>query len=80
MTTTSRCPGTVELAEISGSETFVHVHGPGIAWVVQQDGVHTLPIGEPVTAYVNARRLFAFGADGGLVAAPAAPALGMAAE
>ena len=33
-------PGTVELAEISGSETFIHVHGPGIAWVVQQDGVH----------------------------------------
>ena len=73
-------PGTVELAEISGSETFIHVHGPGIAWVVQQDGVHTLRIGEPVTAYINARRLFAFGADGGLVAAPPRPRLGMAAE
>jgi glycerol transport system ATP-binding protein len=48
--------------------------------VVQQEGVHTLKIGEPVTAYVNARRLFAFGADGGLVAAPPRPRLGMAAE
>jgi len=73
-------PGTVELAEISGSETFIHVHGPGIAWVVQQQGVHTLALGEPVTAWVNARRLFAFGSDGKLVAAPPRPRLGMAAE
>ena len=78
--TTNPVPGTVELAEISGSETFIHVHGPGFAWVVQQDGVHKLKIGEPVTAYVNARRLFAFDADGGLVAAPPRPQLGMAAE
>lgn len=73
-------PGTVELAEISGSETFIHVRGRGFAWVVQQEGVHSLTLGEPVTAWINARRLFAFGADGRLVAAPPRPRLGMAAE
>ena len=36
----------VELAEISGSETFIHAaHGP-IAWVAQEEGVHGLSLGQ----------------------------------
>ena len=31
---------TVELAEISGSETFVHVSNGDLHWVVQEEGVH----------------------------------------
>ena len=33
-------PATVELTEISGSETFVHVDDGDLHWVVQADGVH----------------------------------------
>jgi len=62
--------GTVELAEISGSETFVHVrHGP-VSWVVQQAGVHAFALGQEVEMRLDPRSLFVFGADGSLVAAP----------
>ncbi len=63
-------PGEVELAEISGSETFVHVHHSGVSWVVQQAGVHTYALGEPVRIHIDPARLYAFGEDGALRAAP----------
>jgi glycerol transport system ATP-binding protein len=63
-------PGEVELAEISGSETFLHVHHNEVSWVVQQEGVHTHALGEPVRIYVSPGRLYAFGEDGRLRAAP----------
>ncbi len=65
-------PGEVELAEISGSETFVHVRHNDIAWVVQQEGVHTHALGERVVLHVSPARLFAFAEDGALRAAPEA--------
>jgi glycerol transport system ATP-binding protein len=63
-------PGEVELAEISGSETFVHVRHNDIAWVVQQEGVHSHKLGERVAIHVSPARLYVFGEDGGLRAAP----------
>ena len=63
-------PSCVEIAEISGSETFVHVAHNGVSWVVQEQGVHQLRIGESMTVYVNPRRLFVFAADGHLIVAP----------
>ncbi len=61
---------TVELAEISGSETFIHAAHSGVFWVVQEEGVHTLALGETLTVYVRPGHLYAFDLDGRLVAAP----------
>ncbi len=66
-------PATVELAEISGSETFVHMTVGCEAQmhvVAQLGGVHPLSIGQPVTFYFTPERLFAFEPDGQLRAAP----------
>lgn len=62
--------GEVELAEITGSETFVHVHFNDISWVVQEEGVHNPALGETATFFIDPSRLFVFGADEKLVAAP----------
>jgi glycerol transport system ATP-binding protein len=70
----------VELAEISGSETFVHVDVDGTAWVVQEEGVHSLGLGEDVEVFVNPSNVFAFDAKGWLVASPPRPGARQAAE
>ena len=67
-------PGEVELAEISGSETFVHVHHNDVSWVVQQEGVHSYALGEAVRIHVDPARLYVFAEDGTLAAAPERPA------
>ena len=61
---------TVELAEISGSETFIHVTHGGVSWVVQEEGVHSFALGERLRVFVDPGHLFAFDHDGRLVAAP----------
>ena len=60
----------VELAEISGSDTFVHSHCGEIGLVAQLPGVHRFAIGERVALHVNPNELFAFDAAGRLLAAP----------
>jgi len=62
-----------ELAEVNGSETFIHDGRDGTALVVQETGVHPLGLGQPVSVFLNPRHVFAFAADGALVAAPARP-------
>jgi glycerol transport system ATP-binding protein len=62
--------GKVELAEISGSDTFVHVHTPVGELVAQLTGVHVFSLGEPITLYLNPAQVYVFGADGNLVVAP----------
>jgi glycerol transport system ATP-binding protein len=69
-------PGEVELAEISGSETFVHVHHNEVSWVVQEEGVHAYRLGEAVQLHVDPAWLYAFAEDGELRAAPMRPAGG----
>ena len=64
--------GNVELAEINGSETFVHVQHDDSSFVVQQEGVHPFAMGSPITVYLNAKHLFAYDAEGLLIAAPPA--------
>ena len=61
---------TVELAEISGSETFIHAAHNDVSWVVQEEGVHSLGLGEEIRVFVSPRHIFAFDRDGRLVAAP----------
>ncbi|WP_218187929.1 hypothetical protein [Desulfosarcina cetonica] len=62
--------GIVELAEINGSETFIYVNHGGRSFVVQQDGVHAIGMGQPIAIFVNPCHLFAYAPDGHLVTAP----------
>ncbi len=63
-------PGKVELAEISGSDTFVHVHTPIGELVAQLTGVHVFGLGEAITLYLNPAQAYVFDADGNLLVAP----------
>ena len=60
----------VELAEINGSETFIHVNYSGSKLVVQEDGVHPHRIGSEISIYVDPCCFFAFDEKGTLVASP----------
>lgn len=63
-------PATASLTEVSGSETFVHLTHEGADWVVQEEGVHSLRLGEAIKLYLKPDRLFLFGEDGLLQASP----------
>jgi glycerol transport system ATP-binding protein len=60
----------VELAEISGSETFIHVDHGDYRLVVQEDGVHPRRIGSEISIYVNPCCFFVYDEEGALVASP----------
>ena len=62
---------TVELAEINGSETFIHVNHADDRLVVQENGIHTRKIGTEITVYVNPDSFFVYDENGSLVASPA---------
>jgi glycerol transport system ATP-binding protein len=63
-------PGTVELAEIAGSDTFVHV-GTALGEVVAQlTGVHVFKLGAPITLYLDPAQIYVFDAAGDLLVAP----------
>ena len=66
-------PGTVELAEIAGSDTFVHVDTPAGELVAQLTGVHFFDLGAALTLYLDPAQVYLFGADGALMQAPATP-------
>ena len=63
-------PAQVELAEVNGSETFIHVAHQSVSWVVQEEGVKALGLGKEIQIYLDARFLFVFDEAGNLVAAP----------
>ena len=64
-------PGQVELAEISGSDTFVHVETPVGELVAQLTGVHRFELGAQVTLHFDPRQVYVFDALGSLLVAPA---------
>jgi len=64
-------PGKVELAEISGSDTYVHVDTAIGELVAQLPGVHVFTLGAPITLHVNASQVYVFDARGDLMLAPA---------
>ncbi len=64
-------PGSVELAEISGSDTFVHAATPAGELVVQLTGVHYFELGARITLYLDPQQVYVFAADGLLKRAPA---------
>jgi len=64
-------PGSVELAEISGSDTFVHVDTAVGELVAQLAGVHQFALGAAITLYLSPAQVYVFDAAGDLLAAPA---------
>ena len=63
-------PGKVELAEISGSDTYVHVQTQIGELVAQLTGVHVFALGEAITLYLNPAQAYVFDAAGDLLVAP----------
>ena len=64
-------PGRVELAEISGSDTFVHVDTAVGELVAQLTGVHFFDLGAPITLHLCPAQAYVFDAQGALLVAPA---------
>lgn len=63
-------PGKVELAEISGSETFVHVSTAVGEVVAQFTGVHQFELAANITLYLQPDQVYVFDANGALLDAP----------
>lgn len=61
---------TVDLAEISGSETFLHVHNDLFHMTVHLEGVHEFPVDAPVTLYFPTHKVYAFDRQGAVVHIP----------
>lgn len=61
----------VELAEISGSETFLHVRHADMRLVAHLSDVYSYAIGEHLSIALEGAKLFAFTPGGALAAAPA---------
>lgn len=61
---------TVEVAEISGSETFLHVRNEHFLLVLHLPGVHEYDVDAPIRIYIPTHKLFVFDAQGKLVQAP----------
>jgi glycerol transport system ATP-binding protein len=66
-----RFDGTVIVAEIAGSESFVHVECAGSRWVALVPGVHELEPGATISVHVDLTTVFVFDPDGRLAHAPA---------
>ena len=62
--------GEVQLAEISGSDTFLHAQTPIGPLVAQLTGVHRFELGASVKLFLQPAHVYLFDADGDLVLAP----------
>jgi len=60
----------VNLAEISGSETFIHVKNEDFNLVSQNEGAHPHRLGDLIDVYLNKDFIYAFDMAGNLVLAP----------
>jgi glycerol transport system ATP-binding protein len=60
----------VELAEINGSETFIHISHHSTAMVVLEEGIHSRLIGSEISVFVNPCCFFVYDEAGALVASP----------
>ncbi len=60
----------VELAEINGSETFIHLDYEGNKLVVQEVGVYSRKIDSKIDIFMDPGNLFVFSTDGALILAP----------
>lgn len=60
--------GVVQVAEISGSESIVHVNIAGNPWVSETQGVHPFVVGDQTELFMQAERCLYFSDNGELVA------------
>jgi len=60
----------VELAEISGSETFLHVKNSHFNLVMQLSGVHAYRTDTTINIYLPTHKLFVFNLDGQMIQSP----------
>ncbi len=65
----SGLPGVVRAAEVTGSESFIHVETPAGPWVVTSAGVQTLAVGSQVHLAIDPDKLLVFDALGDRMAA-----------
>jgi glycerol transport system ATP-binding protein len=63
-------PATVTVTEITGSESFVHLHRDSSDWVAVLHGVHEYEPGRQLDAVLDPDNVFVFDAAGRLVASP----------
>jgi glycerol transport system ATP-binding protein len=63
-------PGSVELAEIAGSDTYVHVNTAAGELVAQLPGVHDFGLRAPITLHLDPAHAFLFDSRGDLLVAP----------
>ncbi len=63
-------PGSVELAEIAGSDTYLHVRTPVGNVVAQLTGVHFLELGAPIRLYLHPDQVYVFDESGLLLMSP----------
>lgn len=66
----------VEVAEISGSETFLHVKNSHLDLVLHLSGVHIYNVDEAINIYIPIHKIFVFGTDDKLLQAPIQRAFG----
>jgi len=59
----------LNVTEITGSETFIHLDHQGERWVGLIHGVHALKLGQPLDVYLDPAHVYIFGTNGNLVAA-----------
>jgi glycerol transport system ATP-binding protein len=66
--------GSVDVTEMTGSESFVHVHtgahAGDLRWVALTPGVHEVVPGASIGVFVDPSRIFVFAEDGRLAAGP----------
>ena len=62
--------GQVELAEISGSDTFVHAATAAGKIIAQLTGVHAFELGAPLTLHLDPAQVYVFDTDGASLVAP----------
>ena len=60
----------VEVAEISGSETFLHVRNAHLEMVLHLPGVHSYNVDETIKIYIPIHKFYVFGMDHQLIHAP----------
>ena len=60
----------VTVTEITGSESFVHLHRDTSDWVAVLQGVHEYEPGQKLDAVLDPDNVFVFDAAGRLVASP----------
>jgi len=63
-------PTTVSVTEITGSESFVHLHRETTDWVAVLQGVHEYEPGQALNAALDPGNVFVFDTAGRLVASP----------